>query len=336
MKSAFPTKAALVLAALLTVCAMAMMWLYPPALEAFVARWGENAARRAAALARAGRLDEAEAALRQAAERRKAWIDDAGRPYERVYYHKDSVWVDERDFTEAARAFLEAKRPEAARLAAWEAIWRYHAVNCAGEIPEPWQALAEASRVLGDNDTARNSTQIADAASSQTPLQLTSERTNESSAVDTSIETSGTNRAKTEIPVSAFRVDPDGRFNPTNRFKVSGDALLFDEPCVAVADLPANGPSVTQLRFEARGQRAYGWPPILVAQLGGQTRLAIIASQDWETYELSFPAAIAGESRAPTAQASASLRIAYLNHGAEIAGPRVSRRSLELRHTDLR
>jgi hypothetical protein len=381
--------------ALAILCAAAA-WFYPVVLTAWVSRWGENAAKRSAVLARQGRLQEAEASLALAAERPKAWLDAKGQSQQRVYLGAQ-VWIDHRDFVDAARAFLDAKDADAARRAAWEAIWRYHSVNRAGEMPEPWRILSDASRLLGDEDTAVEARRIADAwigsgmgnpnvkgnrkspitsshllkpnetspiASHQLPISnshtpiynsryslaagylLTANSQLPMAEGYSSLAGMGSTKGyrslaivdarnlpkspvagSASLPVfpTAFRISHDGRFNPSNRFSTTSDTLFFEEPCVAEAKEILPSPAVA-LRFQARSCPVYGWPAIVIVQIGEQTRFRLIEAIDWSEYEVPF---------SPPALGATLLRVAYLNHDAEGAGANLKRRTLEIRQISL-
>ncbi|MCX7045595.1 MAG: hypothetical protein NTX50_08955 [Candidatus Sumerlaeota bacterium] len=306
----------------------AFAYCYPTLLEFWVARWGENAAKRAAWLARSGRLAEAEAALREAAARKKVWRDAEGREHQRVYLGAH-IATDYRDFVEAGRAFLEAHRPALARMAAWEAIFRYHAVNRADVLPEAWRLLAESARAQGDADCARKADGIANAVRSHPPVFPSLSEEDASSSPSRALAT-GDERA---LLPSAFKKVDDGRFNPGTSFRATTESLFFDMPCVAESKVPAIGGStaaaapggVATLVFEARGQSAYGWPPLLVAQLGGEYDFQVIAAAQWKRYAMKFN----------QTKAASDLTLIYPNHDAEETSGAIHRRALELRNLSI-
>ena len=304
------------------------IWLYPPLLEAVVCRWGENAAKRAAWLARAGRLTEAEAALCEAATRKKVWHDAEGREHQRVYLGAH-IATDYRDFIDAGRALLDAHRPALARMAAWEAIFRYHAVNRADVLPEAWRLLAESARAQGDADCARKADEIADAIRSHPPVFPSLSEEDASSAPSRAVAMADGR----VIQPSAFKKVDDGRFNPGTSFRATTESLFFDMPCVTGARIPAIGSSaaapassgVALLVFEARGQSAYGWPPILVAQLGGEYDFQVIAAAQWKRYAMKFN----------RSKVASNLTLIYPNHDAEETSGAIHRRALELRNLSI-
>ena len=335
---ALPT--ALAMAALLTVLAAGGIALYPAALTAWVARWDSNAALRAARLAEAGRLDEAEAALRRAAALPTQWTDRRGETRQRVFLGRH-VQPAHRPFHRAALAFLEAGRHEAALQAAWESLFRYHSVNRAGQPAELWRALARAADALGDTATAELAALIADHAPLAPPAEAIARVQDraafEGATADGDGDSGGGGRGEDvqPLPTDAFVVWRNGRFNPANIVTTDSQTLLFDHPCVVAVALPdrggaggdgggagrdGGGAAGRALVFSARGWSAYGWPPILVFEaLDGRWRRPWIApvgegdgdgdGDSWTAGRIALPDDPGGR-----------LIITYLNHGAEERG----------------
>lgn len=305
--------APLAIAVAMTAVVAGLVFAYPSVYTGLLTRMDENGARRAATLAAAGDLAGAERALDRACARRVVWLDaSTGEERQRVYLGKH-IAVDHRDFIDASRAFLDDDAADLALRAAWQAVWRVHAVNRAGESADVWQALANAAITVGDDDVANEAARIARAWSEQTDPLWPADETQSVALTDGAL-----------IDPGAFRVSNDGWFKPENAFVATSDSLAFDRPCVAIADLPTRD-GATVVTFEARGQRAYDWPPIVVASIGDEARLRVVASAEWATIRFEFPAGDA-----------LTLRLAYLNHGAEETKTGVRRRSLEVRNVRVR
>ncbi len=321
---------------LLLLGAYGAVYLYPWALERWAVSWGENQNRMAAAMANEQTLPPRfyEQVMSGLQSSPKQWLKADGSVGERVWL-AGQVDDDWREYLQVGRACLDRDppNPQVAEWAILNGIMRYYAVNRAGVENEMWRLFERSALRKGHLESAALARWILkwDEHFGMPGWGWESDL----ARLGAETITVDANRGLAIAPLGFERDLSWGWFNPTTEFIATSTTLCFDRPCVATVKTIAGhkewasegGTAPCVLRFQARGQWAYGWPPFLMIAAGGGWRLVVVGATDWEEHVIMGPKEWVRADVIP-------LTMVYFNHGAEERADHTQRRSVEIRNME--